>query len=205
MSSGSGIPDVTAFFKTRGDAMPRMHQPGEAPNPVDIELFLDALYENAIAIPSSSTPLGHLALVVEATKFLALNNGDIWEEPRNPGTSPTAPTNVPTAQAAEQVFNPEIALFTAQERIRIYNESKSTYKTFLAAKTALRNQVLNAVDDKFISALKESIVGYTRLAPLDIISQHSTLFTCKITYGRHYLKKTLGTESGETSSRERER
>ena len=52
MSSGSGIPDVTAFFKTRGDAMPRMHQPGEAPNPVDIELFLDALYENAIAIPS---------------------------------------------------------------------------------------------------------------------------------------------------------
>ena len=147
-----------------------MHQPGEAPNPVDIELFLDALYENAIAIPSSSTPLGHLALVVEAAKFLALNNGEIWDEPRNPGTAPTAPTNVATAQAAEQVFNPEIALFTAQERIRIYNESKSTYKTFLAAKTALRNQVLNAVDDKFISALKESIVSYTRLAPLDIIS-----------------------------------
>lgn len=147
-----------------------------------------------MAVPSNQTELGHLALVIPADEFKDANGHVAWVEPINPGTKPVDPTaniqypkegyvlrnrtnvsggdseaaNTNTISAADQQLIDALP-FKAAETIRQFNEDKAEYRTYLATKTALRNLIINSVDDKYINALKQRRTHYTLRSPLELI------------------------------------
>ena len=97
--------------------------------------------------PPQQTHPGHLALVVSREEFAEVNNNIAFIEPVNPGLR--------TANARNTKAQLESSLqFTFQQ-----NE----YMKFQATVTALRTLILNAVDDKYISALKHEMSSYANV------------------------------------------
>ena len=65
---------ISRQFRMKPHEMPVMSTPTSTPNYTTIKTFELALRENALAIPSYQTHLGHLALVISPEEFLEVNN-----------------------------------------------------------------------------------------------------------------------------------
>ena len=119
------------------------------PNYTTIKEFDLALRENALTISSYQTHLGHLALVVSPDEYAEVNNNVPFVEPTNPRLR------------AANAQNTKAQL----ESSRQFTFQQNEYMTYQATVTALRNLILNAIDDKYIYALKHEITSYVNVSP----------------------------------------
>ena len=68
--------------------------------------------------------------------------------------------------------------FTGPESLRLFNEQRQEFKTYQAAKIALRNLIINATEEQYIKKLKNSITAYATVTP------HTLLEHLWTTYGK---------------------
>ena len=99
------------------------------------------LYANAKSIPSmlGGGQNGHLALVMTAAEYLVIS-AVTYDEPVHPGAQPGHQTNATAAQMTEAN--------------RLYDASINQVALHVSVVNALRQQILGAVDNKYIMALE---------------------------------------------------
>jgi hypothetical protein len=171
----STITDITALFRTQLADMPKISTHDEKPSYTSLKKFQTAIDENAMAVPSYTTDLGHLALVISEEDFRAANDDEAFEPPTNPGTQPAAP---PTTGATRDATENAVAIlpFTAAETIRSFNQNQQEYIKYRTTRTALKNQILNSVDDKYVSKLKHPRTKYATVTPLELLTHLWTTY-----------------------------
>ena len=132
---------ITRQFRIKPDEMPRMSTETTTPNYLSIRKFEQALRENALSISSYQTHLGHLALVVSPEEYKEVSNNIPFVTPVNPGLQATKATT-----AKEQIDSSRQFTFKQQE-----------FMKHRATVTALRNLIINSIDDKYIRTLRHDI------------------------------------------------
>ena len=173
--------------------MPRISTPTDKPNFTSINKFCEALEANAMSVPSAFTDLGHLALVIEDHEFTAANAGIAFTPPKNPGLSPTAPKATATTRVLRSNTSKEnspsdsedssittqalsVNPYVAAETIRAFQEELQEYRKYCATRTALKNLIINAVDDTYISKLKHAKTKYALVTPLELLNHLHTTY-----------------------------
>ena len=164
----SSVTNITALFRTQQADMPKISTHDEKPSYTSLKKFQAAIDENAMAIPSYTTDLGHLALVITPEDFREANADEQFVPPANPGLQPTAPDTGGTRDASDAAI--QILPFTAAEAIRNFNQQQQEYIKFRTTRTALKNQILNCVDDKYITKLKHPCTKYATITPLQLLT-----------------------------------
>ena len=177
---------IAVTFTTATADMPKISTITSKPSYTTIKRFQDKINENAMTIPSSQTDLGHLALVLEPTDFNTANGGTTFVVPVSPGDAPTDPTiNIMSSTGATRATRGATAEddalinmlpFTAPEAIRQYNQAKLDHSIYVQANIALKNQIINSVDDKYISAQKNAVTLYAKVTPLTLLTHLWTTY-----------------------------
>jgi len=139
--------------------MPSEIQPVQGPPSFatikDINVNLNA---NAASVHSSlgDGNLGYLYLTVTDAVYETLSEEVPFVEPANPGTLPNIPPNVSVRQAAD-------IQRSFDENRRVFNEYTMTDK-------ALKQQLLSAIVDIYIKALKNPISAYSAISTKQILA-----------------------------------
>ena len=76
-----------------------------------------------------------------------------FEEPTDPGLVPPDPTEGISTRASAD-HDVSILPYTAAVTMRTFNFARQEFFRFKATKAALRNLILNSIDDKYIKLLK---------------------------------------------------
>ena len=160
--------DIETMFEINPNDMPKMSSvEGGRPTFTTIYKFQKALNSQALSIPSTNNPdLGFLGEVISTTQYAALNNDIAYVVPQNPGIAPT--------------YNPDATQFQINEAIRLHGLSANEYHIFRNVRTALRNMIVNNIEEKYISALCHPITRYNTCTPLTLM-QHIWTTYGKIT------------------------
>ena len=87
---------VLSELRIKTNDMPKMSTLSSPPTYQTVKDFQKALNHNAMAIHSTQTELGHLALVISKANFLAANNNKPFKEPKDPGSAPTNTSSAAT-------------------------------------------------------------------------------------------------------------
>ena len=163
---------VLSELRIKPDDMPKMSTPSNPPSYQSVRDFQKALNHNAMNIHSFQTKMGHLALVVKEDVFLAANNQVKFNPPTDPGLAPTNPTNATTSTSGvtTRSNSPEDNNFVAMESIRAFTFHQLAYQKYVAAETALRNLILNSIEDKYINELEDDNTGYNDVSPLKLMT-----------------------------------
>jgi hypothetical protein len=114
--------------------------------------------ENASTVPSTigGGNHGHLGLVIEAPKYLQLT-GVACNAPPNPGPVPLARRPFMTPAEIEN------------ER-QTHRAALVTFQTYHNCDKALRNQIIAAVEERYIKALRQGIVGYSNRTSYEFLA-----------------------------------
>ena len=148
--------------------MPSLSTPTQAPSYNTLRAFFQkALNHNAMSIRSPQTELGHLSFVISEEKYLKASNKIKFVAPTDPENSTTITSGVTTpSMFALSSSDPTSDTLAT---IRAFEYSKQTYLKYIA-KSALRNLILNSVDDKYINKLENDDTGYALVSPLDLMT-----------------------------------
>lgn len=133
------------------------------PSPLDVQHILDLVYGNSAVIISSlgGGQHGHLGLALTPADY-AQHSVTPFVRPENPGPHavfPEAATG-PQIAGAERQYNTALRIFMTTENVDI----------------ALKNFIFACIHPLYYSALKQPIVGYSRLSALDIITHLKTKY-----------------------------
>ena len=154
------IDHIKGLFPTATANMPKISTTGSRPNFTTLTKFQDALNKNAMVIASNETKLGHLGTVLNSNKYKKVN-GKVWKDPVEPNSEPSKPKT-----SKGDNTDP----YEAQEAIRSWQEKKDTYNTFRLTTEALKAQIIASVDDQYINELEAEIIGYTNIAPQQLMA-----------------------------------
>lgn len=112
------------------------------------------LSANAAAVPSNlgCGTLGLIYLTVTPTVYATLSP-DTFIPPVNPGSAPASTSSA-----------------ISQTRLHTYKTNLALYEEYISTDAALKKQLLAAVDDLYVSALKQDYVGYGRVTTLDLLN-----------------------------------
>ena len=121
-----------------------------------------------MSIHSPRTELGHLSLVISEEKYLKASNKIKFIAPTDPENSTTTTPGVTTPSKFDLSSSDPTSDTLAT--IRAFEYSKQTYLKYIATKSALRNLILNSVDDKYINKLENDDTGYVLVPPLDLMT-----------------------------------
>lgn len=118
---------------------------------------------NAESVPSTrgGANHGHLGIVLSPEDYATIQTEDgvaktPWVNPEHPGPRPEIPDEATQYQIAEAN--------------RQYKADAEEYRLFKSTEAALRNQLLEAVPEIFISILENKHRGYGGLTPLQILN-----------------------------------
>ena len=155
---------VVSEFRIPPNEMPSLSTPTLAPSYTSIRAFQKALSHNAMPIYSSQTQLGHLHLVITEEKYLKANNNTKFQEPTDPDTTEsTDSTPGVSTRSMLDISTTSDPTSTTLQSIKAYEYKKQTYLKYVATTIALRNLILNAVDDKYINELEDEDTGYAKV------------------------------------------
>ena len=155
--------DIETTFPTSPDDMPKIATATERPNRTSLLKFQDRINANAMAIPSSANgTLGHLGLVIGATKYHSVSNNVAFVVPNDPGSNPTHANGATAAQISETN--------------RQHDRDVNIYQVFVNTRTQLRNMIIKNVPDEYISPLKHEITQYNQVSPLDLLDHLWTTY-----------------------------
>ena len=105
---------------------------------------------------------GHIGLIIpEAEYILFSRNNERYENLDNPGPYPTHVDATDTKLRERQV---------AEHKAEI-----KEYEMQLGASSWARKAIIGAIDDKWVSEIKNEHVGFNHLMPLDIIAHLETI------------------------------
>ena len=153
MSNALSVDDITTKFPTKN--IPEIH--GE-PTYDSITSIKTEIYANAAVIPNAlgGGQHGHIGLIMEAPLYATLSNIP-FIVPQDPGPLP--------------VFNPNLRYTTAEREtvIREHKETRRLYDTITNVELALRNQVINAVDEVYLSEKRNRYTGYHRVSTRELL------------------------------------
>ena len=122
-----------------------------------IKTVHDILKSNAASVPTTlgGGAHGHLGLVLNPTVYLVVTGAN-FVSPANPGVTATIPTGSTTAQ---------IGVLTRQ-----FNSDYKIYTECGRTEQALKQLLLGAVDDIYVSSLRNQYTGYTAVTTLAILT-----------------------------------
>ena len=120
---------------------------------------------NAASVPTTlgGGLLGYLALTVSDAVY-ATHSGTPFVAPENPGPLPILPPG-----ATQHVIS---------ETVRQFNERKRIWQEFGDVSQALKQQLLNAVDDIYVRTLRNRLTGFTSVTVRQLLEH------LHLTYGR---------------------
>ena len=149
--------------------MLRISTSSAKPNYTTLHMFQQDINSSTMTIPSYQTDLGHLALTRKPTDFRSANRNISLIVPVSLGDTPTQPPRITTRasdialaadpQATSETTDP----YLAHEVIRMVQEQQNNYNKYRNASTALKNYILNAVDDEYIKTLKHKVTRYAKV------------------------------------------
>ena len=109
---------------------------------------------------------GHLGLVLKDARYLAIA-GVVFNRPNYPG--------VYDVNIAGNAANAVRARAEAEHRALIQQ-----YEVFKGVEKRLKNLIVEAVDEDYLEGIKDDIVGYINVTPLEMI-QHLQTTTATLT------------------------
>ena len=120
--------------------------------------LLKKLYANAASITSAlgGVKHGNVGILMTATLYATLSNVE-YKVPPNPGPSPEYPARVTTAE--KYALNTQHAKELAE------------FETHTEVSDAIKQKIIEAVEDPYLHALEDSITGLMGVSPKQII-QH---------------------------------
>ena len=160
---------VVSNFRIPPKEMPSLSTPSQAPSYTSLRAFQKALNHNAMSIISSQTDLGHLSLVITEKKYLKASNQVKFVPPTDPEATEDESTSPMTRSMFDSITSADPTSDTLQA-VKTYDFNKQTYLKYLATITALRNLILNSVDNKYICKLEHEDTGYARVTPLQLMT-----------------------------------
>ena len=105
---------------------------------------------------------GHIGLIIPETEYMLFsNNNERYEIFNNPGPYPAVVDATDTAMRERQV---------AEHKAEI-----KEYEMQLGASSWARKAIIEAVDDEWVSEIRNEHVGFNHLMPLDIIAHLETV------------------------------
>ena len=122
-----------------------------------------------MSVQSHQSELGYLALVIKPEDYLTANNNQAFIEPTDPDLIPpdlTVGISTRTSAASDVAVLP----YTAVATMQTFNFQQQEYFRFKATKAALRNLILNSIDEKYIKAKKDPSTRYAKVSPLDLMT-----------------------------------
>jgi len=127
------------------------------PTIITLTKLRSEVYENAMAVPSEAGGglYGHLGAVMPAAEYIALQGAVAYVVAAHPGIQ--APV---AAQAtAIQITQANRQHDKAVERFALHN----------SVEVALKQQILAAVDDRYVSTLQDNVLRYARVTSRELI------------------------------------
>ena len=108
-----------------------------------------------MSITTCDHNLGFLGMVLRASYFDPLNNGNPFAPPIDPGPAPINPTG--TA--------PQIT-----EVVRLYKDDKEKFTTYCEFHIILISMITNKCSEKYMTTLKHRITKFCRFEPLTLLT-----------------------------------
>ena len=132
------------------------------PTYLSVKKLKSELITNACSVHSSrgNGLLGHVVIVIGENDYNARanpggGNANDWDPPTYPGNLPVIPANATAAQTNT---------ITSQ-----WNQQTKDFNTYNAVETALKGQILAAVEDTYVCSLKEDDFGYANVSARDLL------------------------------------
>ena len=179
MSSRNDLDVITSQFDTLSKDMPHISTSSMTPKYTTVKNVQDI---KVLSIMSYSTELSHLALTGTAADLKKANGSTSFIIPVNPGTIPTPPARIATRASAAALADDPTATaettdpFQAQEAIIIFQKHQRQFNRYRNAGTALKNYIINSVDDKYIKTLKHKITRYAKVSLLKLLTHIWTTY-----------------------------
>jgi hypothetical protein len=99
---------------------------------------------------------GHLALTMPTTEYLVMTNGIVFDPPINPPQQPVHPVGA-TKHVIDEINRNHLVF-------------QSIFRTYHETDKALRQQLLAAVPDEYVSELRHPTLGYGRVTCLELLT-----------------------------------
>ena len=173
---------VISEFRIPPNEMPSLSTPSQAPTYQSLRTFQKALNHNAMSIHSTQTQLGHLHLVITNAEYLKANNNVPFKVPADPeapaSTDDEADDDTEDDVGIGATTRSMFALATSStdptsttlQSIKTFELQQQKYFKYNATVVALRNLILNAVDNKYITDLEDDLTGYAKVSPLELMT-----------------------------------
>ncbi|KAL7478346.1 LOW QUALITY PROTEIN: hypothetical protein ACHAW6_006995, partial [Cyclotella cf. meneghiniana] len=102
---------------------------------------------------------GHMCLVLGEAKYRTLIGDETWTYlvPEKPGAFDTTITS-----AAGEILR--------RRKIAEHERKIEEYETFRGVMAGIKEQILYAVEEQYLRALKQPLLGYSRVTPLEMLS-----------------------------------
>jgi len=129
------------------------------PDPLSLGILQGELYANAISVPTElgGGSYGHLALVMPAAEYVTMDGAIAYIAPAHPGVQADVPINATAVQITQ--LN------------RQHDKALDRHMLHANVSNALKQQLLEAVDDMFVSILRHQRLRYSQVAPQQLL-QH---------------------------------
>lgn len=129
------------------------------PDPLSLGIIQGELYANAISVPTElgGGVYGHLALVMPVPEYIAMDGAILYTTPVHPGVQDDAPAGATAVQITQ--LN------------RQHDKALERHMLHATVANALKHQLLDAVDDMFISVLRHQRLRYSQVSVLQLL-QH---------------------------------
>jgi hypothetical protein len=134
------------------------------PNPLSLSILQGELYANAISIPTElgGGAYGHLALVMPDAEYIAMAGALAYVAPAHPGAQADAPAGATAVQITQLNRQHDKAI----ERFMLHTNVSN----------ALKQQILEAVEDMFVSVLRHQHLRYSQVTPLQLLQHLSDTY-----------------------------
>ena len=123
------------------------------PDPLSLGILQGELYANAMSVPTElgGGLYGHLALIMPIADYAALEGAIAYAIPAHPGVQADAPP------AATAVMITQLN--------RQHDKAVDRYMLHANVSNALKQQLLEAVDDMLVSVLRHQRLRYSQVSP----------------------------------------
>jgi hypothetical protein len=176
MASAEATKSVEAHFP-KAPIDIKINDLGQEPTPLRIIKFQKYIQQCAINIPIKGETLGLLGAVISPTDYQTVSNNRLWTAPTTPGTAPTMPPATTTAQTATRSTTDTAAatagetnrILTFQQEMRNHEKEVNTWTIHQAALTALRNLIINNIDEEYIAEHCNALTGFRLVTPATLL------------------------------------
>ena len=165
---------------------------GQEPTPLRIIKFQKYIQQCAINIPIKGNTLGLLGAIINDTDYKSVNNNVSWTPPPTPGPTPTMPPPATTtataastrsatedaaAAAASAAATETNRILQFQQSTRDHDKRINTWTHYQGAITALRNLIINNIDEDYIAEHNNALTGFRLVTPATLLNH------IKVNYG----------------------